>query len=188
MIMPIHLMAATTLNVVLAAAVDKPTKAIHIGHTVPDFSVTTLGGRTRKLSDLQKPGNAKHKLPIVISFWCATCDSCRNVERPLAKLATEYRGKAVVLALDSNAGETRRQIKRLLKEKKIDLTVALDAKGKVADLFRARVTTTSLIIDANGVLRYRGRFSQRGKPFVRNALTAVLAGKKVSVRATRPVG
>ena len=177
--------AATAVSFGFAGERVKP---VSLGKTVPEFVVEDLSGKSKKLSDLQKPTGAEKRLPIVLSFWCATCESCRDVEGPLAKLAADFKGKAVVMALDANAGETVKDIAALLKEKKLSLTVLLDAKGKTADLFHTRVTTTTVVIDAKGVLRYHGRFNGRGHEFARDALKAVLAGKTVSVKKTRPHG
>jgi hypothetical protein len=41
-----------------------------------------------------------------------------------------------------------------------------------------------VIIDANGVLRYRGRFNDGDRPLAEEALRAVLAGREVAVPET----
>jgi len=92
------------------------------------------------------------------------------------------------VALDANSGETRREIEALLKEKKLSLTVLLDGNGRTADIFHTKVTTTTVVIDAHGVLRYHGQFGSRSHQYVRDALKAVLAGKEVTTKRTRPRG
>ena len=54
----------------------------------------------------------------------------------------------------------------------------------LADLFGVRRTTTTVVIDGNGVLRYCGQFRQKDGGSAEEALTAVLAGKEVAVKTT----
>jgi thiol-disulfide isomerase/thioredoxin len=98
---------------------------------VPDFSVKTLDGKTVKLSDLQKDKRTKQGV-VVLSFWCSSCSSCRRVEHHLDKLAQDYAGQALVLALDANAGEgeTADTVSAFAKEKRLTLP-ARDMAGGV---------------------------------------------------------
>jgi hypothetical protein len=66
--------------------------------------------------------------------------------------------------------------------------VVMDVDGKAADLFGVRVTTTTVVIDRAGVLRYRGPFETIDGPLARNALRDVLDGKDVAVRESTPKG
>ena len=63
------------------------------------------------------------------------------------------------------------------------LPIVLDAGGRTADIFGTEVTTTTVVIDGKGVLRYCGRFG-RGDGAAEAALKAVLAGKEVAVKMT----
>jgi len=124
----------------------------------------------------------------VLSFWCSTCSSCRRVERDLDKLAKDYAGRAAVIALDANAGETAERVADFARKKGLALPIVLDAAGRTADLFGTEVTTTTAVIDARGVLRYYGRFRDGERAYAEDALKAVLAGKEVAVKSTRPDG
>jgi thiol-disulfide isomerase/thioredoxin len=166
-------------------AVDtaKRKSTISVGARVPDFSVRTLDGKTVKLGELQNDQKLTKKGVVVLSFWCSTCHSCRRVEHHLDKLAKEYKGQAAVIALDANAGETAEKVAAFAKDHGLALPIVLDPGGRTADLFGTEVTTTTIVIDGNGVLRYCGRFRQ-DVPYVEEALKAVLAGKEVAVKTT----
>ncbi|GIT29727.1 MAG: hypothetical protein Ct9H300mP1_17730 [Planctomycetaceae bacterium] len=43
---------------------------------------------------------------MVLNFWCSFCGSCRHVEHSLNKLASAYKGRVAVVALDASPGET----------------------------------------------------------------------------------
>jgi thiol-disulfide isomerase/thioredoxin len=161
----------------------KPEGVVAVGEKVPDFSVRTLDGKTVKLSELQKDERRTNQGVVVLTFWCSTCSSCRRVEHDLDKLAKDYQGQAAVIALDANAGETAERVAAFAKEKGLALPIVLDPGGRTADLFGTEVTTTTVVIDGNGVLRYCGRFGPGGEG-AEAALKAVLAGKEVPVKTT----
>jgi thiol-disulfide isomerase/thioredoxin len=152
---------------------------VAVGEKIPDFSVRALDGKAVKLSELQKDKKRTKTGVVVLSFWCSTCSSCRRVEHPLDKLAKDYQGQAAVIALDANAGETAERVAVFAKEKGLALPIVLDPGGRTADVFGTEVTTTTVVIDGYGVLRYCGRFGQ-----AEAALRAVLDGKEVEVKTT----
>jgi peroxiredoxin len=159
--------------------------AVTVGEKVPDFSVRGLDGKAVTLSQLQKDAGRTKQGVVVLSFWCSTCASCRRVEHRLDKLARDYKGQAAVIALDANAGETAERVAAFAKEKGLSLPIVLDPGGRTADLFGTEVTTTTVVIDGKGVLRYCGRFGQDdGAASAEAALKAVLAGKEVAVKTT----
>ena len=74
------------------------------------------------------------------------------------------------------------------KEKGLTVPIVLDPGGRTADRFGNDVTTTTVVIDGNGVLRYFGRFREGDRAYAEEALKAVLAGKEVAVKTTAPEG
>jgi peroxiredoxin len=159
--------------------------AVTVGEKVPDFSVRALDGKAVTLSQLQKDEGRTKQGALVLSFWCSTCSSCRRVEHRLDKLARDYKGQAAVIALDANAGETAERVAAFAREQGLSLPIVLDPGGRTADLFGTEVTTTTVVIDGKGVLRYCGRFGPDDEAAsAEAALKAVLAGKEVAVKTT----
>ncbi|MCI0642597.1 MAG: TlpA family protein disulfide reductase [Gemmataceae bacterium] len=158
--------------------------SVKVGDNVPDFSVRTLDGKSAKLSELQKDERRTEKGIVVLSFWCTTCHSCRDVEHLVAKLYKDYRGRVAVIALDANADETAERVAAFVKKNGLELSVVLDRSGITADLFGVQRTTTTVVIDGNGVLRYCGQFRQKGGGSAEEALKAVLAGNEVAIKTT----
>ena len=166
---------------------NQPTGRGHVkvGEKVPDFTIKTLDGKSIKLSELQKDDKKTKSGVVVLAFWCSTCHSCRHVEADVAKVAKEYAGKATVIALDANADDDANSVAAFLKKKGLDLPVVLDPSGQSADVLGVKVTTTTVVIDADGVLRYCGQFKARsGGGSAEEALKSVLAGNDVAVTAT----
>ena len=161
---------------------------VKIGEKVPDFAVRTLDGKSVRLSELQRDGKRTKNGVVVLSFWCSTCHSCRDVEHVLAKLYKDYEGQAAVMALGANAEETTESVTAFLKEDRLELPIVLDPTGDTADLFGVNVTTTTVVIDGNGLLRYCGQFRHKDGGSAEEALKAVLAGKDVATKTTEHLG
>ena len=169
-------------------ATDKKVNPHHLGDKVPDFEVSTLRGKKTSLKSIQADPKTNSSGVTVLTFWCSFCGSCRQVDQPLSELAEKYEGKVAVYALDSSAGEESRTISKVLKEKRLKMPVLIDAEGKVADLFGAKMTTTTVVIDANNVIRYWGQFQHGDQALAEQAIDAVLAGKKPPHDHTRERG
>jgi peroxiredoxin len=113
------------------------------------------------------------------------------MEGRLEKLCQGNQENAGVYAIDANAGgETPAQVTAFMKQKGLTFPVVMDAQGKVANLFGVAATTTTLVIDKAGVLRYRGKFDEPkgGTAYSEDALKALLAGQPVAIKQTSPVG
>ena len=164
-----------------------PANPISIGDKVPDFEVT-INDKKWTLSQLRKNAELTSDGTIVLTFWCSFCHSCRHIDQSLNKLAQHYKGKAAVIALDASDGETTEEVTRFAKEKGLTLPIALNASGSAADIFGAKRTTTTVVIDKQGVLRYCGQFGNARNPFAQNALEAVLQGQTVKVAETKHRG
>ncbi len=158
-----------------------------IGDKVPDFEVS-INGQKWKLSELQKNAEMTKDGTLVLTFWCSFCHSCRDVEHYLDELAKQYKGQAGVVALDASAGETAEGVAEFAHQRGLTLPIALDSTAAAADIFGVRVTTTTVVIDSQGVLRYCGQFGDRDHTLAEDALQAVLAGEEVSVKKTRHKG
>ncbi len=166
---------------------ERPAAAIKVGDKVPDFTVAELTGKAVRLSDLQKKSKSG---VVMITFWCTICSSCRQIDDRLEKLHQAYRDKAAFLALD--CGDTPQAIVEFKSKKGLTFPVVKNGPSSlVQTLFGVNATTTTVVIDAKGVLQYWGRFDD-GKnnkaPYAQDALTAVLANQPVAVRRTSAVG
>jgi peroxiredoxin len=175
----------TAKREVPARPADASAKRLEVGEKVQDLVVTDLAGKTWRLSDLQK----RSKSGVVsLTFWCTFCHSCRTMESRLQKLAADFSDKAAVLGVDASAADSAKKVEDFTRTKQFTVPVFLDAHAEVADLFGVRLTTTTVVIDSSGVLRYRGRFDGQGISHAENALEAVLEGKEVVVKETAPAG
>jgi hypothetical protein len=76
-------------------------------------------------------------------------------------------------------------VRDYVKKKGLTVPILPDPAAGTADLFGSKVTTTTMVIDADGVLRYCDRFDNGGdRAYTEDALQAVLAGREVKVKTT----
>ncbi len=151
-----------------------------VGQAVPNFTLYNPNtGEGRTLRQLA-PGK-----PLVMVVWCSTCASCRGVEADIDKLARDYAGKAVVVAVDGNRPEPSESIQRALKAKNLTFPVWLDRDARLIDHYGIDSTTSTLVVDAQGRLRYFGRF---GDGLGRKAVDQMLAGEEVSPTTSELLG
>ncbi len=162
-------------------------KKTKIGEKVPDFDVT-INGKLWKLSELRKNSEMTKDGTLVLTFWCSFCHSCRHVEHQLDDLAKKYKNRVGVIALDASAGETMETVTKFAEKHGLTLPIALNANGTAADIFGVRATTTTVVIDSHGVLRYRGQFRDGQHSFAEDALRAVLVGDDVTQKETPQKG
>jgi len=105
--------------------------------------------------------------------------------------------KVVFYGLASNHFETLDGLKQARKKTKLNFPILLDPGGQIAKRVKTFSTPMALVIDAKGVLRYRGAIDddpqgekRRGKRqlFLQGAVDAVLAGRRPAPNKTKVTG
>jgi peroxiredoxin len=188
------LRAAVFLGATLAPSAA--TAAAVVGQPAPSFSLADSNGKTHALGD--------YKGKVVVVEWVNP--SCPFVKKhydsgnmpSLQKTAT---GRGVVwLAVNTSGGRlTADQANAFVKEKGAAPTaLLLDGDATVARAYGAKTTPHMFVIDPRGVLVYAGAIDDTAstdpadiatsKNYVRAALDATLAGRKVEVASTPPYG
>jgi peroxiredoxin len=179
----------------------KPAAAVGaaaIGQPAPEFSLADLEGNKHTLS--------QHKGKVVVLEWFnPECPFVRqsHTEGQLKGMAARVRDQGVVwLAINSNAPGKQGHgpdANRAGKERYgIDYPILSDETGEVGRAYGAEHTPHMFVIDAEGVLRYRGAIdnTEGGDPedvdplvnYVADALAAVAEGKPVATAESKAWG
>jgi|GEM_PF-6139821 len=118
-------------------------------YTAPDFNLKDFKtGEEKKLSDY------KGKV-VILSFWATWCNPCLNELPWLNQLGQKSAGSFEVVTVVS-LGYNEKILNALINDRKLDhLTVLLDEDDLAATRYAIRSVPTTLIIDAEGVVRYR---------------------------------
>lgn len=142
----------TALADITTLAESAPGASAEIGMPAPPFSLSAYGsddGETLALADYR--GRT-----VLLSFWATWCIPCRR-ELPLMQQAVAGRDDVAVIAV--NYREAPGVIRQFVTEWRVDLPIALDRAGYVADLYEIAAYPTNIIIDGGGVIRLKPQFT-----------------------------
>ncbi|MFT5431542.1 MAG: peroxiredoxin [Myxococcota bacterium] len=179
------------------AETSAPT-ALAVGTVAPEFTTTDVDGKSVKLSDF------KGKI-VVLEWFTPDCPFVRIAHGEnggLATAAKDYAAKGVVWLAINSGGAGRQghgKAVNIAGRTRFGLThaILLDEDGEIGKRYFAKRTPQMFVIDANGVIAYRGALDNTGggdpddktTHYLANALDAVVAGKPVpEPRATKAWG
>jgi peroxiredoxin len=183
------------LGLLAATNALAPEDQLEIGKPVPTFKLPGVDGKDCALADLLK----KNKAAVVV-FSCNHCPVAQAYQDRLIEIQKDYKAKGVaVVAICSNDVEAYPEdsfdnMKKRAKEKKYNFPYLYDESQEVARAYRATCTPHVFLLDAKGVLAYRGAVDDNQdakkatKPYLRAALDSVLAGKPVETTTTKQFG
>ena len=166
-----------------------------IGQSAPDFDLPGVDGKNYSLA------NFKTAKVLVVAFWCNHCPYVIGSEQRMAKFVSDYAARGVaVVAINSNEtenhpGDSFEKMIEGARDKGFKFPYLRDESQSVAVKYGALRTPHFYVFDAGRKLCYTGRMDDNprnpGKETtheLRDAVDAVLAGKKPAVEMTNPIG
>ena len=170
----------------------KPAEA-GVGRLVADLTFTDLNGKTGRLSDYRAAR------ALVIAFTSTTCPITMKSTASLGRLEKEFAARGVAcLFVNPIATDTVADIRSALREHGLAGRYVHDRDNSLATALDAKTTAEVFVLDAARTLVYRGALDDQygvgysldapRHTFVRDALTALLAGKRPLVAATDAPG
>ncbi len=136
---------------------------------------------------------------LVLAMWSIDSATCKTYQDRLKKLTDEYAAKGVtVIAVDPNAADLEagadpyKRMKDYSSKTPLGAALVADPEGKLSERLSAHTTPEVFVIDAKGVLRYKGAIDDdpkvekgdKANAFLRKALDELLAGKPVTNSST----
>ena len=173
--------------------------AVETGKPAPDFTGTDINGKTVNFSDY------KGKI-VVIEPYNYDCPYCMNHYRTgaMQELQKDMTAKGVVWLIVDSVNKknfsyrTPEQARKEFVSQKITAAAWIDDNsGAIGHLYGILTTPQIFVIAADGTLAYDGAIDDRPEPFgdprtaknyVRAAVGELLAGKPVTISATKPYG
>ena len=115
----------------------------------PDFAGKTLNGETLKLSQY------KGKV-VLLDFWASWCAPCKQEFPFLVQLHHQLKNKKFTV-IGVNVDTDLQKVDRFLSKQKAKpaFPIVFDSQGKIAELYQLQGMPTTILIDKNGVIRYR---------------------------------
>ncbi len=145
-----------------------------LGAPAPGFELPDVHGNVHRLRE--QAGRI-----IVLNFWSVECPWSAHAD-PHVIAAAQDPGTDLWTIACCN-GESLEDIRRAAQERGLK-SVLLDPGQAVADLYQASATPHTFVIDAHGILRYRGAPDDTGfgfraatRSYLEEALAALRAGR-----------
>jgi len=121
---------------------------VDIGQKASAFELLTIDDKKLELESFRKD-------KVVLMVFSATwCPACRH-EIPLLK---EYYGEFKddgLEVLNIDIQESKKKVGSFVEKNEIDYPVALDSIAKVAMLYKVRGIPLNIILDKDGIIKYR---------------------------------
>jgi len=184
------MIVAVALLVVGSGAAKAP--KVKVGDRAPDWSgIIGVDDKEHSLADYKKAR------AVVLVFTCNHCPVAVAYEDRLVALQKDYGPKGVqVIAVNVNNIPPDRldKMKERAKAKKFNFPYLYDSSQKMGYDYGAKVTPHTFILDSDRKIAYRGAIDNNQKPdkadnhYVRDALDALLAGKKAPQAETKAFG
>jgi len=168
---------------------------LELGTRAPDFCLLGVDGKEYSLDSFKKA-----KILIVV-FSCNHCPAVIGSQDRMVQLYKDCKPKGVeMIAINSNEDQNHpddsfEKMKVRAREKGFAFPYVRDETQEVARAYGALCTPHFYVFDRDRRLRYTGRMddnpydaSKVTRHELRNALDALLAGKKPPVELTNPIG
>jgi len=159
------------------------------------FSLPGVDGQTHKLAEYSG-SNA-----VAVIFSCNHCPYVRAWEDRMVQIQADYAAKGVrLVAINANDAskypdDSFPKMKERAKEKRFNFPYLHDETQEVARAYGAERTPEVFLFDNANTLRYHGAIDDNyddpaavKEKYLRNALDAVLSGKRPEMSETKPVG
>ena len=172
-------------------------KELDLGSVLPLEDVKMMDITGKKVS----LGEAKGENGLLVIFSCNTCPWVIKWEDRYVELAKKYQSKGVgMIALNSNettfeSSDSMDEMKKHAKENNYNFYYARDDGAKLARAFGATRTPHVYLFNAEDRLVYRGAIDDNAKnqkkvkkPYVADAIDAMLAGNTIKYASTKALG
>jgi|TARA_B110000438_G_scaffold302839_1_gene361920 glutathione peroxidase-family protein len=182
---------------IICTSVNTQAKELDLGSTMPlvKNKLMDISGKSISLFE------AKGENGLLVIFSCNTCPWVKRWEDRYVELAKKYKPKGVgVIAINSNesnfeSSESMDEMKKIAEENKYNFFYAMDNGSKLAREFGATKTPHVYLFDKNDKLVYRGAVDDNAKsarkvkkPYVANAIDAMLSGNDIKYASTKALG
>jgi peroxiredoxin len=167
-------------------------KKVCIGDKAADFAeIDGVDDKKHSLADY------KESKAVVVIFTCNGCPFAKDYEDRIIAVQKDYQDRGVqVIAINVNnrAVDKLDKMKERAKKKSFNYPYLYDSSQKSARDYGAEMTPEVFVLDGERKIAYMGAIDNNietfrvTKPYLRDALDAVLAGKTPETTETKPHG
>ena len=147
----IFVVASLVVGAAIPLRAQDTAMRVKIGEAAPDFRLKDVS--TGKLYTLS---SYKGKSVVMLEFWATWCDICKREMPNLVKLYSEWHPRGVELLSIVLPSGNIDEIRKIIREKKLNYPALLDADLSVATkaFGLAGPIPLKVVIDHKGIVRY----------------------------------
>ena len=175
-------------SLVVCCSAAAAAQGLSIGATSDNFSLRDMADKPRSLNDVKGTNG------VVLIFISSQCPVVRAYNERMNQLAADYKAKGItVIGVNANVTESPGEVK-MHGEATYKFPVLIDKDSALADKIGANNTPEAFFFDARNVLLYHGAIDNNRagtnvtEQYLRTALDAALAGKKIEKATTAAFG
>lgn len=150
-------------SVRLALLSAGPHDRLALDQSAPDFALAYADGQTLRLSELRGR-------PVVLNFWATWCTPCKAEMPEFEALYRETGGGSSFEILAINMREAPEPVASYGEELRLTFPLIVDPDGLLSTSYRVTVLPTTVVIDAQGIVR-----EQHFGPLTQTQLRELLA-------------
>ena len=125
-------------------------EGLNQGDLAPNFTLTTLDGKTVKLSDYQGK-------KVVLNFWATWCPPCRAEMPHMQNYYEDFAEDegVEILAINLTDGDTREKVEDFVADYGLTFPILMDEEGTAGKTYQAVTIPTSYMIDTSGKIQHK---------------------------------
>ncbi len=166
----------------------------HSAATFPDQPGLVLSGSDGRKHDVF--AEVRSATLSVFVFYSEACPCVRAHEPRLREIQADFAARGVaVLLVDSELSADEQRDRREASLRGYPFPLLTDPGARLANAVHAEYATHAVVVDASGRIRYSGgidsdknRLHPDAKPYLREALEALLAGREPRTTDPEPLG
>jgi peroxiredoxin len=148
---------------------------VELNQPASDFTLQDLAGRSHRLSD-------QRGRIVIVNFWSAECPWSERADREMTGYLAQWGDSVGLVTLAANRNESDEMCREAARAR--GLPFVLRADDQLLDAFGAQTTPHLFVLDADGILRYRGaldditfRHREAGRRYLWEAVEALRQGR-----------
>lgn len=146
-----------SLSLFLASASAQSSFKTKVGDAAPEFTFETIENEEMSISDFKGK-------TVLLSFFGTKCPPCLSELPQIQKQLVDELDEENFVVLAISTMDTKTKVLEFSKRKKYDFTYASDAEKKIFKLFAHSSLPRTIVIDAEGIIRYQAK-GYYTKPF-----------------------
>lgn len=127
---------------------DSLKTGIEEGNIAPDFQLTTIDGKSMKLSE-------QRGKKVFLNFWATWCPPCRAEMPDMENFYKDQKNNSfVILAVNYTTQEKNKDdVQRFVEDFGLTFPILLDLDGSISSHYQIFTIPTTFVIDSNGVIQ-----------------------------------